>query len=128
MMRRTLIAVAWLLGTTVPVLAAVVFYFGCCVLPFHAYLHKALPLCHLAVALEHQQDDAPQPMPAREKQEPAKRMATTVPRTLPLAALAATRRIATSIDASAYRSFISLGALRCDQDIGLHLLTRTLLI
>jgi len=119
MMRRTLIAVAWLLGTTVPVLAAVVFYFGCCVLPFHAYLHKALPLCHLAVALEQQHDDAPQPMPAREKQEPAKRMATTVARTLPLAALASHRRIPTPIDANAYRSFIALGALRCDQDVGL---------
>lgn len=128
MMRRTLIAVAWLTGTTVPALAAVVFYFGCCVLPFHAYIHKALPLCHLAVAVmsgEHQQQ---QPMPAREKQEPVKRMATTVPRTLPLAALAFVRRASTPVDATAYRSFISLGALRCDQDVGLHLLTHTLLI
>jgi len=126
-MRRTLIAVAWLFGTTVPLLAAVVFYFGCCVLPFHAYIHKALPLCHMAVAVmsgEHQQ----QPMPAREKQEPVKRMATNLPRTLPLAALAPLRRVSTPIDASAYRSFISLGALRCDQDVGLHLLTGTLLI
>ncbi len=126
-MRRTLIAAAWLFGTSVPVLAAVVFYFGCCVLPFHAYLHKVLPLCQISLAVmsgEHQ----PQPMPAREKQEPAKRMATTVPRTLPLAALASLRRIPTPIDASAYRSFIALGALRCDQDVGLHLLTRSLLI
>jgi hypothetical protein len=131
MMRRTLIAVAWMFGTTVPILAAVVFYFGCCVLPFHAYIHKAMPLCHMALALmsgEHQHDGAQQPMPAREKQEPAKRMATNVPRTLPLAALATLRRVSTPIDASAYRSFISLGALRCDQDVGLHLLTRTLLI
>jgi hypothetical protein len=127
MMRRTLIAAAWVFGTTVPILAAVVFYFGCCVLPFHAYIHKALPLCHMAVAVmsgEHQQ----QPMPAREKQEPVKRMATNVPRTLPIAALVSLRRVSTPIDATAYRSFISLGALRCDQDIGLHLLTRTLLI
>lgn len=127
MMRRMLIATAWLLGTTVPALAAVVFYFGCCVLPFHSYIHKAMPLCQMAVAVmsgEHHQ----QPMPAREKQEPVKRMATNVPRALPLAALAPLRRVSTPIDASAYRSFISLGALRCDQDIGLHLLIHTLQI
>src|SRR6266849_3953183 len=48
-MRRTAIAAAWIAGTTVPLVGAVVFLFGCCVLPFHAYIHKAIPLCHLAM-------------------------------------------------------------------------------
>jgi hypothetical protein len=131
MMRRTVIAAAWLFGATVPLLAAVVFYFGCCVLPFHAYLHKAMPLCHVAIELMsggHQHDGAQQPVPAREKQEPVKRIATSVPRAFQLAAVAAVHRASSPIDASAYRSFISLGALRCDQDVGLNLLTGTLLI
>ena len=48
-MRRTAIAAAWVFGATVPLVAAVVFVFGCCVLPFHGYIHKALPLCHFAI-------------------------------------------------------------------------------
>ena len=49
-MRRTAIAATWVFGATVPLVAALVFLFGCCVLPFHAYIHKAMPLCHLAMA------------------------------------------------------------------------------
>jgi len=130
MMRRTLIAMAWLFGTTVPALAAVVFYFGCCVLPFHAYIHKAMPLCHIAMDLMsgQQHDAAQQPVPAREKQEPVKRIATNVPRGTQLTVATVVRRAPASFDANGYRSFISLGALRCDQDVGLHLLTGTLLI
>ena len=132
-MRRTVIAVAWIAGTTVPLLAALVFLFGCCVLPFHAYIHKAMPLCHLAMDFiggEHadHHDGAQQPLPARAKQEPVKRIATEVPRSFQLAALTSTRRVAALADTSAYRSFISLGALRCDQDVGLYVLVATLLI
>lgn len=132
-MKRTAIAVAWIAGTTVPILAASVFLFGCCVLPFHAYIHKAMPLCHLAMEViggEHgdHHNGAQQPLPAREKQEPSKRIATDVPRSFQLAALSWVHRVATPINTSAHRSFISLGALRCDQDVGLHLLVRTLLI
>jgi hypothetical protein len=129
-MRRTAIAAAWVFGATVPLLAAVIFVFGCCVLPFHAYIHKALPLCHYAIGIINSEHDdaAKQPLPAREKQEPVKRMATEVPRSFQLAALAPVRRNSAPLDAGAYRSFISLGALRCDQDVGLHLLTGALLI
>ncbi|MDQ6799825.1 MAG: hypothetical protein M3041_03205 [Acidobacteriota bacterium] len=132
-MRRTAIAAAWVFGATVPLLAAVVFIFGCCVLPFHAYIHKAMPLCHLAtefISGEHadHHDAAQPPLPARAKQEPVKRIATELPRSFQPAALSSVRRAGTSIETSAYRSFISLGALRCDQDVGLHLLVRTLLI
>lgn len=132
-MRRTAVAAAWIVGTTVPLLAALVFVFGCCVLPFHAYIHKAMPLCHLAVDFisgehAHHHDGAQQPLPAREKQEPVKRIATDLPRAFHLATLSSTRRTPTPVDTTAYRSFISLGAIRCDQDVGLHLLVGTLLI
>jgi hypothetical protein len=132
-MRRTAIAAAWVFGATVPLLASVVFVFGCCVLPFHRYIHKALPLCHLAVDFisgeqaAHQGASQPS-MPARGKQEPVKRIATAIPRSLQLAALSEVRGTPSPVDRSAYRSFIALGALRCDQDVGLHLLTGTLLI
>jgi hypothetical protein len=127
-MRRTAIAAAWVFGATVPLLAGVVFVFGCCVLPFHAYIHKAMPFCHLAIGMMSGEHDPAQPMPAREKQEPVKRMATELPRSFHLAAAASVHFDATPINANAYRSFISLGALRCDQDVGLNLLTGTLLI
>jgi len=132
-MRRTAIAAAWVFGTTVPLLAAVVFVFGCCVLPFHAYIHKAVPLCHLAMELisperaDHHHGAQP-PLPARAKQEPVKSFVTDVPRSFHLAALSPLRRTPAAVDAIAYRSFISLGAVRCDQDVGLNLLLGTLLI
>ena len=132
-MKRTAIAVAWIAGTTVPLLVSVVFVFGCCVLPFHGYIHKVMPLCHLAMGVigsghgDHH-DGGQQPLPARAKQEPVKRIATDVPRSFHLAALSSLHHAATPVDTSAYRSFISLGALRCDQDVGLHLLVGTLLI
>lgn len=133
MMRRTAIAAAWVFGATVPLLAAVVFLFGCCVLPFHAYIHKAVPLCHFAIDFisgEHgdHHDGAQQPMPAREKQEPVKRIATEVPRAFHLDSTKTAERHVVPIDTIAYRSFITLGAIRCDQDVGLHLLVGTLLI
>jgi hypothetical protein len=132
-MKRTAIAAAWVLGTTVPLVAAVVLVFGCCVLPFHGTLHKAMPLCHLAIDFisgEHadHHDGAQQPLPARAKQEPVKRIATEVPRSFQLAGLTSALRAAAPTDTNAYRSFITLGALRCDQDVGLHLLVGTLLI
>src|ERR1700716_1901694 len=91
-MRRTAIAAAWIAGTTVPLLAAVVFLFGCCVLPFHAYIHKAMPMCHMAMGIlsgEHadHHDGAQQPLPARARQEPVKRIATEIPRSFQLAPL-----------------------------------------
>lgn len=132
-MSRTAIAAAWIAGTTVPLVAALAFLFGCCVLPFHAYIHKAMPLCQIAIGVirgEHadHHEGAQQPLPARAKQEPVKRIATEVPRSFQLAALTSVLRAAAPTDTSAYRSFISLGALRCDQDVGLYVLASTFLI
>ncbi|MEA2163529.1 MAG: hypothetical protein QOK37_1656 [Thermoanaerobaculia bacterium] len=128
-MKRTLIIAAWITGSIVPLLASVVFVFGCCVLPFHRYVHRVMPLCRLAVDFiaPHGHDDARKSLPAREKQEPVRRIATSLPRVFQLAAITNVQR-ATAIDATIYRSFISLGAVRCDQDVGLYLLDGTLLI
>ncbi|HEV7424745.1 MAG TPA: hypothetical protein VGQ46_00150 [Thermoanaerobaculia bacterium] len=128
-MRRTAIAAAWVFGATVPLLMSVVFVFGCCVLPFHAYIHKAMPFCHAAMQVmtgeQHNTDQ--RQVPARSKQEPAKRIATEVPSAFRVSAAMTSSPIA--IDAkTGYRSFISLGAARCDRDVGLHLLIVTFLI
>jgi len=113
-MRRTAIAAAWIV------------LFGCCVLPFHRVIHKVMPLCGLARGILHH--DQQQPLPARSKQEPVKRIATEVPRAFHLTTASAPPRRVASADATTYRSFIALGAVRCDRDVGLHLLVATLLI
>jgi hypothetical protein len=127
-MRRTAIAAAWVFGATVPLLGAVVFVFGCCVLPFHGYIHKVMPFCHVAIGVmtgEH--GSAQQQVPAQKKQEPAPRMATELPRMFHLSMTSSSSSLAANAT-TAYRSFISLGAIRCDRDVGLHLLIATLLI
>lgn len=130
-MKRTLIIAAWITGTMVPLLASVVFVFGCCALPFHRYVHRVMPLCRLAVDFigtsSDRGDDARKSLPAREKREPVRRIATNLPRVFQLAAISNVQRAA-GVDATIYRSFISLGAIRCDQDVGLYLLVGTLLI
>jgi hypothetical protein len=127
--RRTAIAAAWIFGTTVPLLASVVWVFGCCVLPFHAYIHKAIPLCHVAIGVMtgEQHGSRQQQVPASKKQEPAPRMTTDMPRTFHLSMTASSATIARN-PITAYRNFIALGAVRCDRDVGLHLLIVTFLI
>jgi hypothetical protein len=133
-MRRTAIAAVWIAGATVPLCAAVVFLFGCCVLPFHAYIHKVMPMCRVAADVMRGEfpghhDGASQPLPAKEKQEPVKRTAIDLSRTPSHAA--AVTRLAEKPSAGSpagYRSFIALGALRCDHDVGLYLLAGLLLI
>ena len=131
-MRRTAIAAACVMGATIPLLMAFVFVFGCCVLPFHNVIHKVLPLCDLAVGFmrgeHHGQQDPQTPAPVREKQEPVKRIATEVPRPFQLGMTSAAEQHVTASDATTYRSFIALGAIRCDRDVGLHLLIATFLI
>lgn len=132
MRRRTLIAAAWVFGATVPLVAGAVFVFGCCVLPFHGVLDRTLPLCHLAEdfmggevhAGEHA---APTPAPVREKQEPGKRLVTEASQSFEVPHAREPRLMAPSAVAG-YRSFITLGAIRCDSDVGLHVLVGAFLI
>jgi hypothetical protein len=127
-MKRAAIAAAWIVGATVPLLMAVTFVFGCCVLPFHGVIHKVLPLCDMAIGLIHGTQHEPQSAPAQQKQEPVKRIATTLPRSISLGVTQAIVHNTTTLAITSFRSFITLGAIRCDRDVGLHLLTGTLLI
>ena len=126
-MRRSLIAFLWITGATVPLLAATLFLFGCCVLPFHRVMHELMPLCDIAADVmrgTHEHDATPS-TPAPEKDEPVKRIAGGHVRSVRIAAPAAPRLAGSPAPARALRSFITLGAVRCDQDVGLHVLDAT---
>jgi len=134
LMKRKAIAAAWIAGATVPLLLATVFVVGCCVLPFHSVMHKLMPICEMAASVmrgdsaaeDHQHDAVPPP--SRGKQEPVKRIATAVPSPFRLAAIGGVPRPFAPGATTAYRSFITLGAVRCDRDVGLHVLVETFLI
>ncbi|HEX8151541.1 MAG TPA: hypothetical protein VF698_00385 [Thermoanaerobaculia bacterium] len=129
-MRRKVIAAVWIAAALLPLLMASLFVFGCCVLPFHQVVHKAMPVCGMAADMMRggAHDDHATP-PAREKQEPVQRMVTTLtPAFRFFAASAPQQVVVASASAAAYRSFITLGAIRCDSDIGLHALFDTFLI
>ena len=119
-----------------PLLLATVFLVGCCVLPFHQVVHKLMPICEMAANVirgeQHAghggEHDALPPSPAREKQEPVKRIVTEVPGMFRLAAVGDGTPVIAANTTTGYRSFIALGAVRCDRDVGLHVLVSTFLI
>ena len=130
-MRRKALAAVWITGATVPLLLATVFIFGCCVLPFHHVVHKLMPICEMAANImrgEAHAEHEPDTTPAREKQEPSRRVVTQLPSVFRVAAADAAARIVAPSPVSGYRSFITLGAVRCDRDVGLHVLVETFLI
>src|SRR5687768_11700724 len=117
-MKRRLLAAAWIAGATVPLLLGTMFVVGCCVLPFHNVVHKLMPLCQMAANVmrgDHAGQDAT-PVPARERQEPVRKAATEVPVVFRLAGMAVGERALAPSPATRYRSFITLGAVRCDRD------------
>ena len=75
----------------------------------HCMMQRVMRSC--ALATQHHDHQA-QPIPARAKRQ----IATVVARALPAAMTSTPRLIATG--AVAYRSLISLGAVRCDRDVG----------
>lgn len=133
-MKRTAVAAAWILGSTLPLIAATVFLVGCCVLPFHGIIHKMTPLCQTAAAMisghhhDGDHDDDRPATPAKQKEEPVKRIVTETSETFRLVAVVGAQQLAVPSASARYRSFISLGATRCDQDVGLNVLMHTLLI
>lgn len=125
-MKRTFVAAVWVAGSTIPMALAAVFVFGCCVLPFHGLIHRAFPLCHMAIHMlqgHHDGDDDdhhPAP-PAPQKQNAAgPSLVTTLTMRQSIARSATFALSQPRFSPVAYRSFISLGAIRCDQDVGLH--------
>lgn len=111
-----------MIGSVVPLTLAGLFVFGCCVLPFHRTLHKVAPLCHITASLtpaaQHQDST-----PAREKTEQT--VNKSVPTDLTARAEVVVDHTPSALQAvrahPGYRSFVSLGALRCDEDVGAHL-------
>src|SRR5438477_6398883 len=100
--------IALLIGATVLLLGS--FGSSCTV---HCMMQKMMRSC--ALATQHR-DHPAQPIPARVKRQ----IATEVARALPIAITARPRLTATN--AITYRSFISLGAVRCDRDVGVLLI------
>lgn len=118
---------AALLTAGISATAMTLFLFGCCVLPFHRYVHRIMPLCGGIVGvLSHKAhpDAATPAVPPR---------TAAAPRTI-LAAQASLSddlghgRLLGPSGTAMYRNFLTLGALRCDDDVGLHLLLATLII
>jgi hypothetical protein len=128
--RRRIIVLALAGVATAPALLTAAVLFGCCVLPFHREIHRVVPLCHIAAKVlpDKAPRESPSPAPPP-RDEPQKRFAATA--TARVALYAAVRVLEVEITAipSAHRSLITLGAVRCDEDVGLRLmLLATLLI
>ena len=90
-------------------------------LPFHGVVHKLMPLCNIVMnaVTDHHDETTP---PA--KHEPVKRVTGVAPSAFRVVSLTVQRADPIASPA-AYRSFMSLGAMRCDRDVGLHLLVET---
>ncbi|PYQ27157.1 MAG: hypothetical protein DMF56_21605 [Acidobacteria bacterium] len=123
-MKKAFFAAAALAAAGVPTVVAIVMHFGCCALPFHQMAHKLMPLCHAAMNAMAGDEHREAPANPTMKPAPVKRITGVSPSTTSLASITAqpTDPIVTP---AAYRSFISQGALRCDRDVGLHLLVET---
>ncbi len=132
-MSRRFVAAAWITGTPLPLLVAAVFLFACCVLPFHGTIHNLMPGCEIAARLmlsgPEADDQKAQPLStAPEKQEPIKRLAIDLSSGARSPVLSYEQPPFFADASGAYRSCITLGALRCDQHVGLHALVETFLI
>lgn len=104
-MKRTIVAAAVTLAATLPALAASVWLFSCCV----------VPLCHVAAHDGASSRQQPSTVVVRRSwsgglQAAVRGMKPATPRVIP------------------YRSFITLGAVRCDRDVGLLVFLATFLI
>src|SRR5438309_2690336 len=113
---RKLIATTWLIGGSIGTIAIVVFLFGCCVLPFHGVIHRALPICsHIAGMLNGGHDSPTPATPVRSKVQP------TIAKVLLAKAVTFERKLLPQLlvqadSLRADRSVCSLGALRVDDD------------
>ena len=131
-MKPTTRVLLLLAGLAVPSALAAIFMFGCCVLPFHQSLHGAMPLCHVASEVltghhdgdEHGGEHPATPPPSREKLSLSSPSVMT-----PVAPnlFAPRNGVTRSLEQARgdLRSVISLGAVRCENDVGLHLLLTT---
>ena len=128
--KRRLTATLWIAGAGLPAMAGAALLIGCCVLPFHGVMHRLMPLCEVAANLVagHHADDGhhdrhpaePAGKPDKDGGAPQRIAAQTYARGIVQAALPPAGLNAFA-SATRYRSQISLGAMRCDDDVGQHL-------
>ena len=127
---RKLIAGAWIVGSVASLFLLAAFLFGCCALPFHRVLHRALPICGYVTGIlsgaNHEQHDA---TPASNKR------GATIAKGVPTKTVICDRRMSRPLsvfhvahNAPALQNIRTLGALRVDDDIGLHALFSIYLI
>ncbi|HEY8711494.1 MAG TPA: hypothetical protein VIM68_01410 [Thermoanaerobaculia bacterium] len=125
-MKRTIIAAAWLAGTTIPLALSAIFVFGCCVLPFHMALHRALPLCQIAEHMLHADhhdgvdDHHPAPPPTQKQVVSGPSLLTILTMKRSIVRSDSFALSQPQYSPVSHRTFITLGALRCDQDVGLQ--------
>jgi len=119
-MRRALLAIACVAGGTVFAASALVFYFGCCVLPFHRVLHRLIPLCALTKTSPSTHHVPVTPATKSLKAIAAPRVAVPYRFVFHDVSFAQLRRLP--------RSRMTHGAARCDEDVGLHTLLATYIL
>jgi len=125
--KRLTLTAAALLGASLSATALSVFLFGCCVLPFHRYVHRIMPLCGGIVrALGHNATEDATPPATQPTRRPT--VAKAVAPHAPASVDVRVSRLASTPPPASLRNIVSLGALRCDNDVGLHLLLAMLLI
>lgn len=115
-----------------PLLAAL-FLFGCCVLPFHASIHRVAPLCQVAAGILSGSGRDPNAVnhpiaPAPGKSKVAAFDSMLAPRSLAFAntfGVDGVNAFRSVLARTGNRRWLSLGAARCDDDVGLQLLLTT---
>lgn len=119
-MKRTLLGVTALVGLAIPLVVATVFLFGCCVLPFHKVVHTLMPLCSIAAQLAHGGERESASTPAQARDEAVRQFPSELTSAFRTSLPSGSQSFSPSTHHS-YRSFITLGATRCDRDVGRHL-------
>ncbi|HEX9668585.1 MAG TPA: hypothetical protein VGC93_03795 [Thermoanaerobaculia bacterium] len=124
---RRLIVVAWLAGGGLAAFLLV----GCCILPFHGFVHRLVPLCEMAAALVTGDDTGPghdhdHPAAPAERQDGsgsgARHQAGWQPAAHRGLQVVLTPTADRPLDSPArYRTLVSLGATRLDEDVGARL-------
>jgi hypothetical protein len=123
--RSGFIVTAWLLGGTFVPIAAVMTILGCCELPFHSLVHRAMPLCEMAAtALAHhggQEQSPAAPAPSRPDAKPTMDRGWRAPeRTATNAPLVLAATLPPPAAQPSLRT-LPIGAFRCDDDVGTRL-------
>jgi hypothetical protein len=127
-MKKRIIVAGWLTWTTLSFIVTFACLFDCCSMPFQRLLHIGMPphCSHMRMAAPQTPDDV-RDAAAPGRSAPNGKAAPIAPH------LVADTRAA--VNGSTHlaplhlrRTLIAHGALRCDRDVGLHLLNATFLL